>query len=111
MGYLDNSVEYGFGQLGSGHLQAGSSQLTPPSGLVIVAISFLDEIILSELTPVQINGVDTYFGTTATANTAGGSVVIDTSTKFPKGITIYGRWESVTMNAANDHGIIAYYGR
>ena len=76
-----------------------------------MAITFLAEIALSELTPVQINNVDTYFGTTATANTAGNSVVIDTNTKFPKGITIYGRWESVTMNAANDHGIIAYFGR
>ena len=41
MGYLDNSVEYGFGQLGSGHVQLAASTLTPPSGLVIVAISFV----------------------------------------------------------------------
>lgn len=111
MGYLDNSVEYGFGQLGSGHVQLAASTLTPPSGLVIVAISFLDELALSALVPEQINNVDTYFGTSATANTAGSSVVIDTSTKFPKGITIYGRWSSVSLQADSDHGIIAYYGR
>ena len=111
MGYLDNSVEYGFGQLGSGHVQLAASTLTPPSGLVIVAISFLDELALSALVPEQINNVNTYFGTSATANTAGSSVVIDTSTKFPKGITIYGRWSSVSLQADSDHGIIAYFGR
>ena len=111
MGYLDNSVEYGFGQLGSGHVQLAASTLTPPSGLTIVAITFLDELALSALVPEQINNVDTYFGTGATANTAGSSVVIDTSTKFPKGITIYGRWSSVSLQTNNDHGIIAYFGR
>ena len=110
MGLNSTEVAYGFGQLGSGHLQAGSSALTPPSGKVIVAIQFLDEIALSALIPEQVYGVDTYVGTGATANATGNSVVIDTSTKFPKGITIYGRWNSVTMNAANDHGIICYFG-
>ena len=108
MGYLDNTVEYGFGQLGSGHVQLAASTLTPPSGLTIVAITFLDELALSALVPEQINNVDTYFGTGATANTAGSSVVIDTSTKFPKGIIIYGRWESFTIDADADGGVIAY---
>ena len=110
MGINSTEVAYGFGQLGSGHLQAGSSSLTPPTGQVIVAITFLDEIALSALVPEQVADVDTYFGTGGTANTASNSVVIDTSTKFPKGITIYGRWRSVTMNAASDHGLICYFG-
>ena len=110
MGINSTEVAYGFGQMGSGHLQAGSSALTPPTGKVIVAITFLDNIALSALIPEQVYGVDTYVGTGATANTANNSVVIDTSTSFPKGITIYGRWNSVTMNAASDHGLIAYFG-
>ena len=110
MGINSTEVAYQFGQLGSGHLQAGSSALTPPTGKVIVAITFLDEIALSALIPEQVYGVDTYFGTSSTANTANNSVVIDTSTKFPKGVTIYGRWSSVTMNASSDHGIICYFG-
>ena len=48
--------------------------------------------------PEQVYGVDTYFGTGATANTANNSVVIDTSVTFPKGVTIYGRWTEVTLN-------------
>ena len=31
MGLNSTEVAYGFGQLGSGHLQAGSSALTPPT--------------------------------------------------------------------------------
>ena len=111
MGYLDNSVEYGFGQLGSGHVQLAASTLTPPTGLVIMAITFLDNLALSALVPEQINHTDTYFGTGGTANTTGSSVVIDTSTTFPKGVTIYGRWSSVSLQTDSDHGIIAYYGR
>ena len=103
-------VSYGFGQLGSGHVQLAASTLTPPSGQVIVAITFLAELALSALVPVQIYKTDAYFGTSTTANTAGSSVVIDTSTKFPKGITIYGRWSSVSLQADDDHGIIAYFG-
>ena len=41
MGYLDNTVEYGFGQLGSGFLDDTDTFL-PPSGLVIVAITVVD---------------------------------------------------------------------
>ena len=111
MGINSTEVAYGFGQLGSGHLQADSSALTPPTGLVIVAITFLDDIKLSALVPEQVYGVDTYFGTGTTANTANNSVVVDTSVTFPKGVTIYGRFLSVTMNAANDNGIICYFGQ
>jgi len=111
MGINSTEVSYNFGQLGSGHLQAGGSELTPPTGLVIVAITFLDNIELSALVPEQVYGVDTYFGTGATANTANNSVVIDTDVTFPKGVTIYGRFTSVTMNAANANGIICYFGQ
>ena len=111
MGQNSTEVAYGFGQLGSGHLQAGSSALTPPTGQVIIAITFLDDIVLSALVPEPIYGAETYFGTGGTANTDNGSVVIDTNVTFPKGVTIYGRFTSVTMNAANDNGIICYFGQ
>ena len=110
MGINSTETAYGFGQLGSGHLQASGSALTPPTGKVIIAITFLDELALATLVPEQVYGADTYFGTSATANTANNSVVIDTSTKFPKGVTIYGRWSSVSLQSASDHGIICYFG-
>ena len=35
-------VAYQFGQLGSAHTQTAANTITPPSGKVIVAITFLD---------------------------------------------------------------------
>ena len=110
MGINSTEVAYNFGQLGSGHVQ-GTSALTPPTGKVIVAITFLDIIELSALVPEQVYGADTYIGTGSTANTANNSVAIDTDVTFPKGVTIYGRFTSVTMNAANANGIICYFGQ
>jgi len=110
MGINSTEVSYGFGQLGSGHTQT-TSALTPPTGMVIVAIQFLDDIALSALVPEQVYGVDTFFGTGTTANTANNSQVIDSSTTFPAGSTVVGRWTSVTMNATNDSGIICYFGK
>ena len=41
----------------------------------------------------------------------GGGLIIDNGTTFPKGITIYGRWQAVSLNAAQgDDGIICYFG-
>ena len=110
MGINSTEVAYNFGQLGSGHTQS-TSALTPPTGKVIVAITFLDNIKLSALVPEQVYGADTYFGTGATANTANNSEVIDSSVEFPKGVTIYGRFTSVTMAATNSNGIICYFGQ
>tara|TARA_R100001463_G_scaffold43145_1_gene90172 strand:+ start:451 stop:786 length:336 start_codon:yes stop_codon:yes gene_type:complete len=110
MGINSTEVAYGFGQLGSAHTQTAANTITPPSGKVIVAITFLDNLALSALTPVQVNGADTYFGYTATANTSGNSEIIDTSVTFPKGLTIYGRWSDVSLNANSDHGILIYFG-
>ena len=42
MAYLDNSVEYGFGQLGSAYLTIADTDFTPPSGLVVVAITVIE---------------------------------------------------------------------
>ena len=105
-------VAYGFGQLGSGHTQLGSA-FEPPTGLVIVAIQFLDDISLSGLIADTSQGNDAAFiGTAAqvAGNGSGGSQ-IDASVSFPAGSTIFGRWTSVTMSATNDSGIICYFGK
>ena len=40
-----------------------------------------------------------------------GGMAIDSSQVFPKGLTIYGRWDSVSINAdASTAGIICYFG-
>ena len=81
-------VQYGFGQLGSGFTDE-TGALTPPTGKVIVAITFLEETTLSGLVAAE----------------------TDSGTKFPKGVTIYGRWTSVTLSGTSaEGGIICYFG-
>ena len=39
-------------------------------------------------------------------------MAIDSSQVFPKGLTIYGRWDSVSISAdASTAGIICYFGK
>ena len=39
MGINSTDVAYGFGQMGSGHIKAAATDLMPPAGSVIVAIT------------------------------------------------------------------------
>ena len=120
MGINSTATAYNFGQLGSAHLHndAGTT-LTPPDGMVIVAIQFLAETQLDVLTCDTSNSVtyggtesnNSYFGI-ANANTGGNGEAVDTGVKFPKGLTIYGRWTVVSLNAAQTAGgIICYFGK
>ena len=38
------------------------------------------------------------------------SEVVASTVVFPKGLTIYGRWTSVSMESSTTSGIILYYG-
>jgi len=190
MGQNSTEVAYSFGQMGSAHTDA-ASQVRPPKGMVIVAIQFLADNILTELTAeVPVNEHSSEFigtavaahdtgDTTSTASTSGSSTTLtlgaanasikpgmiiesqgDTdipyslatpttvvsydgattvvmsaahtvssqtvgffsdrgsgfggiaisSANFPKGLTMYGRWTSVTPTADGDGGIICYFG-
>ena len=112
MGINSTEVSYGFGQLGSGHTQTATNTLTPPTGKVIVAIQFLDDLSLSTLTPEQIYGADAFIGIDAgLSNTTGNSEVIDSSVVFPAGSTIVGRWTHVSLQSNSDSGIICYFGQ
>ena len=178
MGQNSTQVAYQFGQLGSAHTDT-NSQLRPPKGMVIVAIQFLADNILGELTaeiphtenaeyvgtavaahdtgdttltlgganalikpgmiiesqgdtdiPVSLTTPTTviaYDGATTVTMSAAHTVNSQTvgffaqrgsgfggisvsSAIFPKGLTIYGRWTSVTPAADADGGIICYFG-
>lgn len=118
-----NHAELAFGQLGSGFLDGATlnNNLTPPAGKVIVAISFLATTRLDVLTPA----LDGLNNSTSTATDPGdlsfgiatpddghgaNSETVDTTQKFPAGMTIYGRWKAVSMAVADaDGGLIAYY--
>ena len=119
MGQNSTEVSYGFGQLGSVHMHNDHGEdLTPPDGMVIVAITMLDDTIFDKLTAdtsgsVVYSGTESnnaYFGI-VNANTGGNGEAVDTGIKFPKGLTIYGRWTVVSLNAAQAAGgIICYFG-
>ena len=120
MGQNSIEVSYGFGQLGSVHMHNDNGEdLTPPDDMVIVAITMLDETVFDKLTADTSNSVvysgtesnNSYFGI-ANANTGGNGEAVDTGVKFPKGLTIYGRWTVVSLNAAQTAGgIICYFGK
>jgi hypothetical protein len=130
MGQNSTEVAYGFGQMGSGHIKAAATDLMPPAGSVIVAITMLADVSFAVLTAdTHLNGANvaakqggdgTAFIGTGTQILANGidaddtdtveSVVVASSVVFPAGLTIYGRWTSVSLQADSDHGVICYYG-
>ena len=120
MGQNSTEVAYGFGQLGSGFVNS-TGAFTPPTGKVIVAIQFLADTELSGLvadtsqidaTPAA--GNTGFFSHTASNTVVHGAGADATSgdTIFPRGLTIYGRWTSVTLETADaDGGFICYFGQ
>ena len=116
MGYLDNTVEYGFGQLGSAYLRDADVNFTPPSGLVVVAITVIETCEFNELV-ADTNGHTAadgsegvaYFGTQAAVDMNGTNPdPVDSGDDFPAGITIYGRWTQVQIDQGK---VILYFGR
>ena len=120
MGQNSTEVAYGFGQLGSGFVNS-TGAFTPPTGKVIVAIQFLADTELSGLVAdtSQIDATPAAGNTGFFSHSAPNTVVhgtgadaIDNATIFPRGLTIYGRWTSVTLETADaDGGFICYFGQ
>ena len=110
MGQNSTEVAYNFGQLGSGFSDE-AVQVTPPTGKKIIAITFLEDTVLSTLVAATDTPDTAYFShTTAVANNGGGAAETDAATKFPKGLTIYGRWDSFTPPTSTAGGVIFYFG-
>ena len=119
MGLNSTGTAYNFGQLGSAHMHNDNTEdLTPPVGMVIVAITCLDDTKFDKLSADTSNKV--VYGTTESetayfgilkANTGGNGEAVDSAIVFPAGMTIYGRWTHVSLLAAQPAGgIIAYFG-
>ena len=121
MGINSTEVAYGFGQLGSVFNNTVSA-ITPPTGKVFVAITFLLDTTLNTSSGLTAdndaaNGLE-YVGTGTAAHdvtvgsesgvSGGGGKAVVTATVFPKGITIYGRWTKITTVTAGQY--IAYIG-
>jgi hypothetical protein len=110
MGINSTEVAYGFGQLGSGFSDV-ASVVTPPAGKVIVAIQFLEDTVLSTLVAATDTPDTAYFSHTAAGgNNGGGAAQSDAATIFPKGVIIYGRWDSFTPPVSATGGVIFYFG-
>jgi len=134
MGSNSQVVDYGFGQMGSGHVVAHATDVYAPKGKVIVAVTFLDDTYLDKLVADTSrstgsasvdNGPDdtAYLGTGSQVAANGGdgetggynqaiSVAVAATVKFPKGVTIYGRWTMISIQdtSVTASGIILYYG-
>jgi len=110
MGINSQGVAYNFGQLGSGFSDE-AAEVTPPTGKVIVAITFLEATVLSTLVADTDDPNNSYFShTTAVAGNGGGAAETDGATSFPAGLTIYGRWKSFTPPTSTTGGVIFYFG-
>ena len=106
-----------FGQAGSVFTD-GTGAITPPTGKVFVAITFLDDAVLAATTGLVAEDSTKYINTAEGAHNlsvgsekpteGGGGTIVDAGNTFPKGVTIYGRWTKITLNAASP--IIAYIG-
>ena len=126
MGYnMNNDIP--LGQLGSAFVD-DTGAITPPTGKVIIAVTFLSDLrldgsegLVAELpTDATVKGPATAagvaeinsFGSSAqTAANGSNSERVDSSQVFPKGITIYGRWRSFLLAAADSTGgAICYFG-
>ena len=92
------------GQAGSA-FHTTTNQYTPPSGLKIIMITMLTDTEFSELTA---SDTEQNFGTSAASPGTNGQTLTSSHT-FPAGITIFGRWDSCTLNASGDK-ILIYFG-
>ena len=90
--------------------QDTNAAVTPPSGRVIVAITMLGDTTFTAMSAENIAGSKSFGLTGGETGEGSGGVVITSTNKFPRGITIYGRWTSVTPTADDDGGIICYFG-
>lgn len=101
------------GQLGSTFSKTGGETVQPPAGKFIRAITFLSDLSLDALVAAGAVNSDASFNHDndgAALVGAHGESVVD-ATVFPKGLTVYGKWTSVSITANTDAGgIVCYFG-
>ena len=111
-----------FGQFGSMH-SAASTEIVAPRGRVIVAITFLADTTVDALVAEDPNNcINTETASqgrykdndaadpTANVDGSGGTTIAAGTCVFPKGLTIYGRWLNIDIDADADGGVICYLG-
>jgi len=117
MGFKNNTIEYGFGQMGSILICTYTNAVTARDvnnsvfkdrNAVFVAIQFVEDTVFD--TAGLVSEDDTIY-----INSSAGSTGIDAdggsstdSVTFPKGLTIYGRWTSVQLDSGKAIAYIGY---
>ena len=106
----------GFGQVGSIFLDA-SGAASPPTGLVFIAITFLEDTVLDASGGLVAEDENQYANTEAaahdeadgseTATQGSGGTAIQVDNTFPQGATIFGRWTEIDITTGM---LIAYIG-
>ena len=106
----------GFGQVGSIFLDASGAS-SPPTGLVFVAITFLEDTTFDSSGGLVAEDENQYANTEAaahneadgseTATQGSGGTAIQVDNTFPQGATIFGRWTEIDITAGM---LIAYIG-
>ena len=121
-----NANKASFGQYGSMH-SAASTSVVAPAGRVFVAITFLADTTVDALIAEDPNNcINTATASqgryqdndasdpTANVDGSGGTTIAKDSDsplcQFPEGLTIYGRWLSIDIDADADGGVICYIG-
>ena len=117
-----NTNKASFGQYGSMH-SAASTAIVAPAGRVIVAITFLADTTVDALVAEDPNNcINTASASqgryqdndasdpTANVDGTGGTTVAAGTCVFPEGLTIYGRWLNIDIDADSTAGVICYIG-
>jgi hypothetical protein len=109
----------GFGQVGSIFLDAysGDDASSPPTGLVFIAITFLEDSTFDSSGGLIAEDQNQYANTEAaahneadgseTATQGSGGKQVDVNNTFPQGATIFGRWTEIDLASGM---VIAYIG-
>ena len=97
------------GQAGSIYIAGTTNAVTPPLGNVFVAIQVVTAATFDSGVTGLVGENDNNFPSTTGTGTdidSDGGAVVD-SVSFPAGLTIYGRWTSILLDAGS---VIAYVG-
>tara|TARA_R100000988_G_C3998164_1_gene167124 strand:- start:1408 stop:2016 length:609 start_codon:yes stop_codon:yes gene_type:complete len=100
-------------------IELGDEVYTTSTGVLLGTVTVLDpdgdntkEITISATVTFTNNETITFVKPNKKGAVGVGGMAIDSSQIFPKGSVIYGRWDSVSINADDaDGGIITYFGR
>ena len=95
----------GLGQAGSVYLDTDTTEFTPTNGVVVAITMLSDAVEFDILTPED---TSLYAGIGGSGYESKGDA-LDHSNTFPLGVTIYGRWTSVSIDT-NDMKVMCYIG-